>query len=474
MPYLAACIAAFVALNLLSYFGNKFFAFRLGRSPVAAEIVRYYLVMAVSLAVNLTLMYVLVAGAGFHYLMASASVSVILAVANFAAHAGFSFKWRNEQAGCGCVVQVSPFFPSHGGGIEVVAGWLAAEHGAAGQPVVWFAGLGSGDSVPVVRQGMTVVPVRYVDPLEAWVGLPLPIWSPQGLARLWREVNGASVVHVHDFLYFPSIMAILMAKMASVPVVLTQHIGELPFRSGVAGKLVSLLNKTLGRLILGSADQVVFIAAPVMEFFGTFVRYRRSPILIPNGVDHSIYTQGERSGSGAVIELLFVGRFVEKKGIHYLRQCLDLEGVRWTFVGKGVLSPDAWTELPSDARVIQDARGDDVVPFYQQADLLVLPSIGEGFPLVVQESLACGTPVLVGEVVARTCPNRDPACVFDVSLDGPDPVHAVRVAIEVLARDRGRLASARTAASRLAAQWSWKGTAAKYREVYAAVRGVTS
>ena len=94
-----------------------------------------------------------------------------------------------------------------------------------------------------------------------------------------------------------------------------------------------------------------------------------------------------------------MGRFVEKKGIALIRPSLDIPGVAWTFVGWGPLSPGNWSELPDNARVFERLSAADVVPLYQEADLLVLPSSGEGFPLVIQEALACGTPVLVSKEV---------------------------------------------------------------------------
>jgi glycosyltransferase involved in cell wall biosynthesis len=41
-----------------------------------------------------------------------------------------------------------------------------------------------------------------------------------------------------------------------------------------------------------------------------------------------------------------------------------------------------------------------LIPYFQMADLLVLPSVGEGFPAVVQQAMACGTPALVSEDTA--------------------------------------------------------------------------
>lgn len=44
----------------------------------------------------------------------------------------------------------------------------------------------------------------------------------------------------------------------------------------------------------------------------------------------------------------------------------------------------------------------DVVPYYRAADITVLPSVEEGFPNVVLESLACGRPVIVSDMANKS------------------------------------------------------------------------
>ena len=274
-------------------------------------------------------------------------------------------------------------------------------------------------------------------------------------------------MHLHDYLYLPTLAAYLFASLRGRPIVITQHIGDIPFTSRPKRMLIQGLNHTLGRWTLSSADQVVFVGQPVMQYFQRFVPFRRPPLLVPNGVDHRRYaTATQRTTAHDPAELLFVGRFVEKKGIDLIRQCGALPRARWTFVGWGPLSPGAWPEAAASSRVLERLPAEAVVPHYQHADLLVLPSTGEGFPLVVQEALACGTPVMVSAEVAEAFPEKDPRCVFEVELRCPDPVAALRARLSELLAHPERLAAARQHAARLSLQWSWERCAEAYQRVY--------
>ena len=377
------------------------------------------------------------------------------------------------------VLMVSAFFSTHGVGIEVVAGRLAETLCSRWRAKVhWFAG-GPIDELPSspLPAGLAVERADSFDPLERRVGLPFPTWSARSIARLRRRVREADVVHVHDYLYISSLAAILFARIAAKPVVLTQHIGEIPFQSRSARRALAILNRTVGRWALAAADQVVFVGKPVQEYFTRFVRFRVPPQLISNGVDHTKYAPAARAArTDQPLRALFVGRFVEKKGIALLKDCVDLPATSWTFVGRGPLNPSRWPKSSATVNVIEHLRGNEVIPYFQQADLLVLPSTGEGFPLVVQEALACGTPVLVSQEVANAFPISDPTCVFAVNLRVADPVAALREAIRQVVDRRSALDLARACASQLASQWSWEKCGGSYMTIYRnlSMRGASS
>lgn len=371
------------------------------------------------------------------------------------------------------VLQVSAYFPGYGGGVEAVAGEIAKRCASRVKQFSWIAG-GRESDLPDLKGfgAVRLVPVHSIGLFEWLFGLPVPIWGWRGIRRLWVEIKRADVIHVHDLLYFPSLLSILFAKLLHKPVLLTQHIGDIPYKSRVSRYCMWLLNRLLGRIVMRSVDQVSFISSHVQESFCRFVKFNVPPALILNGVDHEVYRPCPQRTLSGCRRILFVGRFVEKKGIELFRGSLDLPGVTWRFVGHGPLSPVFWPEREGcEVEVFENIRGKDVVGFYQWADLLVLPSVGEGFPLVIQEALACGVPVLVSKDVYQTFPEVDDRCVFFVDLGS-------RLRGDVL---RGRVANlldkdvlgpmASRSAVRLSQRWSWDVSIRSYLGCY---RGLMS
>jgi glycosyltransferase involved in cell wall biosynthesis len=144
---------------------------------------------------------------------------------------------------------------------------------------------------------------------------------------------------------------------------------------------------------------------------------------IPNGVDTNIYSPNEIDGTAKdkrSTQLLCVAAVCERKGIHHVIAALArLKGSRdleLTVVGpynEGE-SPREYTEsLESiiethglEDRVRFVGRVNDVAPYYQKADIFILPSYEEGMPNVLLEAMACQLPCVataipgVMEVVA--------------------------------------------------------------------------
>lgn len=132
---------------------------------------------------------------------------------------------------------------------------------------------------------------------------------------------------------------------------------------------------------------------------------------IPHGVRTDVFTPGDDSGegSGDEVTILFVGRFVEEKGIHDLlavADSLDRGDVCFQFVGNGPLADDikeAQTTSPVEHLGYIGDR-DALAEVYAAADIFVLPSFRfngweELFGIVLIEAMAAGVPVVTTDCV---------------------------------------------------------------------------
>ncbi|MEO6341078.1 MAG: glycosyltransferase family 4 protein [Caulobacteraceae bacterium] len=311
------------------------------------------------------------------------------------------------------LLTVTPYFDTHRGGVELVAGRLARELQGRGFEVTWIAT----DAVAPAADAMATVSVKALNILERRLGVPYPFPSPAALRRIGQEVARADAVLLHDSLYATNVAAFMAARRAGKPVVVVQHIGEVPYSNPILRLMMRAANALIARPILARADQVVFISEITRRFFSG-IAFERPPLAIFNGVDTEVFRPAASADESRAVRahlglssdrpvVLFVGRFVEKKGLNLIRlMAASRPDLQFALAGWGPIAPESWA-LPN-VTVFDKLQGASLAELYRASDILVLPSTGEGFPLVVQEAMACGLPVVCGAETAEADPAAAP------------------------------------------------------------------
>jgi glycosyltransferase involved in cell wall biosynthesis len=380
------------------------------------------------------------------------------------------------------VLLATAYFDSHRGGIEIVAGRLARELQRRGVDVTWLAT--DATAPPTEPGGGQALSVPAWNVAERRLGFPLPLPGPAGVAAIWRAVRSTDCVLLHDSLYPTNVTALLAARWHRKPVVLVQHIAAVPYSNPLLRLVMRAANAVIARPMLAAANQVVFISDTVVQHFAD-VRFQSPPRLIFNGVDTDVFQlpaagfdrRGARAELGLPAEgkiVSFVGRFVEKKGLHIIERLARARpDLTFALAGWGPIDPRAWGL--QNVRVFSGLQGASLAPFYQAGDVFVLPSIGEGLPLVLQEALACGLPVICGDETA----SADPAAhgiIEGVLITPADPgttaaAFATRIAA-VLSQNSS--AEAQQRHTYVQARYSWTEAAKAYHAIMSDLVGAKS
>ncbi|MFT3894640.1 MAG: glycosyltransferase family 4 protein [Anaerolineales bacterium] len=295
------------------------------------------------------------------------------------------------------------FYPEHTGGVEIVSYNLVKHYKENGCDVLWVAA----DVPPKFRQaGAGDLPVRSWNFTEERLGFPSPIPFPGDLAKLYRGVKWCDIVHLQDSLYPINIFIFIFSKLLRKPVLLTQYAKFIPYSQFYKRVIQSMAYWTVGKWMFSTADRTVFITANVRDNM-QYLNPKKMREVVPLGVDTVFYSPisaNERdevrkriTGNITTPLILFVGRMVERKGVHLLKPLIERHGEwHWVMVGRpDDYDPGEWN-FPN-LTYFRNASENDLRELYASADLLVHPSTGEGVTLIASESLASGTPVVISE-----------------------------------------------------------------------------
>src|SRR5664280_1612695 len=247
---------------------------------------------------------------------------------------------QRHHRGRRSVLLVTHYYPMHGGGVEIVAGQLATRLSTE-MELRWYAAAPFGNLAP---SSVKVRPMRCWNGPERRFGLPIPVPSLPAVLAVVKAVRAADMVWVHDLIYPANLVAVLTAIASRRPFVVTVHVGAIPYRNRAVRSLMAASVALSGRWLLTRAAAVAFVSERIQAEF--LARWRlRAQRLIPNGVDLATFkplTPAERGRIRSELGLrerptvLFVGRFVERKGLPLLHELAKLmPSVDWLFAGRG-------------------------------------------------------------------------------------------------------------------------------------------
>jgi glycosyltransferase involved in cell wall biosynthesis len=292
-----------------------------------------------------------------------------------------------------------------------------------------------------------------------------------------RRVRSAFPFDVIDahYLYPDGYAAVLAGRRLGVPVVLSARgtdahtYPEMPL---VRGRI---------RRALRGAARVVAVSRDLAERVRSVEPTLGEVTVIPNGVDTRLFRPADRDearrrlGFGTEGRLvLAVGRLEPVKGHELLLKAFaDLVGedgsreLRLVLAGDGArrsaLEQEA-RDLGIETRVTfaGEVPHGQLADWYAAADLVCLPSRREGWPNVLMEAMACGTPSVSARVGGAPEILEDEALgILAAADDAHDLSRALR---EGLARPWDRSLIAARAAER-----SWERTAERIEELLASV-----
>ncbi len=278
------------------------------------------------------------------------------------------------------------------------------------------------------------------------------------IIRKWKP----DVLHVH-FAVPTGVLGMVLSALTGVPYLLTAHLGDVP--GGVPEKTGGWFR------VVYPLTPPIWKRAAVVAAVSEFTRdlalaHYPVPIeVIPNGVRIPEDPPGEiRVGDPP--GMVFAGRFQPQKNVPFLiRAAAANADLPWTLtlLGDGPQRPEIEALVSGfglDDRVFLKGwvSPEEVREIFLKSDLLVMPSLSEGLPVVGVQALACGLAIAGTRAggLAELIEDRNGRLV-DVGDDD-----AFIAALRWCLQDRDRLRSMKQASRAVARRYDIQAVARAY------------
>lgn len=273
--------------------------------------------------------------------------------------------------------------------------------------------------------------------------------------------------------FFPDgVAAALLGQWFGLPVVITARGSDINViaRGPLAGRMI--------RWAAGTAVSVIAVSRALRQAIIDLGVEASKVVVLRNGIDTDRFSPLDRPAARRALGLapeapaiVSVGRLVALKGHDLVIDAmLRLPGVHLLIAGDGperIALEARARRLGIAGRVhfLGQVRHDDLPGVYSAADALVLASSNEGWPNVLLEAMACGTPVVATDVGG---------CSEVVTAPEAGTIVRERSADAIATALKGLFANPpdRAATRRHAERYGWDETTRGQEQVFETLRGV--
>lgn len=280
------------------------------------------------------------------------------------------------------------------------------------------------------------------------------------LIRKWKP----ALIHVH-FAVPAGVTAYLLHRMTGIPYILTAHLGDIPGGSPQKTDKWFRWIYPYTRPVWHNAAKITTVSA----FTAALAKeaYAINAEVIPNGIQIRQSLSIKLQNPSVI---LFAGRFVLQKNLEVFLEVLEsLRGLTW----KCIMLGDGPLREKIAARIVEAGLAEriqitgwvtpaQVTTIMDQSDILFMPSLIEGLPVVGVQALEAGLAIVasnVGGFVDLVEQNRNGA------LHSPSDVTGMKRSLTILLSEKSALRAARIASREIVNNFDIKKTTSKYESL---------
>ena len=285
---------------------------------------------------------------------------------------------------------VALFPPKRLAGTEIATYQIAEHLAQRGHEVHVITSLDDGLPKVSCEKGFHIyrlpkIKTRFIGDLIFWASI---VWT-------LRKVK-PNIVHAQSLGI--GIPALLSSRLLNLPYVI--------YGRGSDVYLPAQFIKLTAKAVLKNANAAIALTEHMKGVMQS--TYSRDVVVVPNGISIREGSGRQRDRGNTNMRVLFVGRLHPVKGTRYLLDAInivheELPEVKLILVGDGEEREHLENltdnlELRECVEFVGRVQHERVLDYMDQAEVFVLPSLSEGFPVTILEAMASGLPVVATRV----------------------------------------------------------------------------